>query len=181
MALTILAVTFFGFLVLGVPVAFAIGLSALCTILYEGLPVAVIFQQMMSGMNIFSFLAIPFFVFSGELMLYGGIADKIVAAARATVGHIRGGLWFNQGILANSRASFQINQIGYDGTVTDFDDFTSPQGDRNVFEGGWQLSSEDPLQFRVVQPGVPEPITAGLSFLAIGALGSYVTARRRKA
>ena len=93
MALTILGVTFFGFLILGVPVAFAIGLSALCTILYEGLPVAVIFQQMMSGMNIFSFLAIPFFVFSGELMLHGGIADKIVRPPQsAMVGHIRGGL-----------------------------------------------------------------------------------------
>jgi len=92
MALTILAITFFGFLILGVPVAFAIGLSALCTILYEGLPLAVLFQQMMSGMNIFSFLAIPFFVFNGELMLHGGIADKIVAAARNMVGHIRGGL-----------------------------------------------------------------------------------------
>jgi tripartite ATP-independent transporter DctM subunit len=92
MALTILGVTFFGFLALGVPVAFAIGLSALCTIFYEGLPVAVIFQQMMSGMNIFSFLAIPFFVFSGELMLCGGIADKIVAAAKSMVGHVRGGL-----------------------------------------------------------------------------------------
>ncbi|WP_246203435.1 TRAP transporter large permease subunit [Azospirillum brasilense] len=74
------------------PVAFAIGLSALCTILYEGLPVAVIFQQMMSGMNVFSFLAIPFFVFSGELMLHGGVADKIVATAKNMVGHIRGGL-----------------------------------------------------------------------------------------
>ena len=92
MALTILGLTFFGFLILGVPVAFAIGLSAIATILYEDLPVAVIFQQMMSGMNIFSFLAIPFFVFNGELMLHGGIADKIVAAARNLVGHIRGGL-----------------------------------------------------------------------------------------
>ena len=92
MELTILAVTFFGFLILGVPVAFAIGLAALCTILYEGLPVAVIFQQMMSGMNIFSFLAIPFFVFSGELMLHGGVADKIVTLAKSLVGHIRGGL-----------------------------------------------------------------------------------------
>jgi tripartite ATP-independent transporter DctM subunit len=92
MALTILGITFFGFLILGVPVAFAIALSALCTILYEGLPLAVLFQQMMSGMNIFSFLAIPFFVFNGELMLHGGIADKIVAAARNMVGHIRGGL-----------------------------------------------------------------------------------------
>lgn len=92
MALTIMGLSFLLFLLLGVPVAFAIGLSALCTILYEGLPVAVLFQQMMSGMNIFSFLAIPFFVFSGELMLHGGIADKIVAAARNAVGHIRGGL-----------------------------------------------------------------------------------------
>jgi tripartite ATP-independent transporter DctM subunit len=91
-ALTILAVSFLLLLVLGVPVAFAIGLAAICTIVYEGLPVAVLFQQMMSGMNIFSFLAIPFFVFSGELMLHGGIAEKIVTLARNMVGHIRGGL-----------------------------------------------------------------------------------------
>jgi tripartite ATP-independent transporter DctM subunit len=92
MELTILCVSFIGLLLLGVPVAFAIGLAAICTILYEGLPVAVLFQQMMSGMNIFSFLAIPFFIFSGELMLHGGIADKIVNLARSMVGHIRGGL-----------------------------------------------------------------------------------------
>jgi tripartite ATP-independent transporter DctM subunit len=92
MALTVLAVSFVLLLVMGVPVAFAIGIAAVCTILWEGLPVAVLFQQMMSGMNIFSFLAIPFFVFSGELMLHGGIAERIVAFARSTVGHIRGGL-----------------------------------------------------------------------------------------
>jgi tripartite ATP-independent transporter DctM subunit len=92
MELTILCLSFIGLLLLGVPVAFAIGLAAICTILYEGLPIAVLFQQMMSGMNIFSFLAIPFFIFSGELMLHGGIADKIVNLARSFVGHIRGGL-----------------------------------------------------------------------------------------
>jgi tripartite ATP-independent transporter DctM subunit len=91
-ALTVLTVSFLLLLALGVPVAFAIGLSSVCTILYEGLPVAVLFQQMMSGMNVFSFLAIPFFIFSGELMLHGGIADKIVTLARSLVGHIRGGL-----------------------------------------------------------------------------------------
>jgi len=69
-----------------VPVAFAIGLSSLCTILYEGLPLAVLFQQMMSGMNVFSFLAIPFFIFSGELMLHGGVADKIVRLAQSAAG-----------------------------------------------------------------------------------------------
>ncbi len=91
-ALSILCITFTIFLLLGVPVAFAIGLSALCTLAYEGMPLAVGFQQMTSGMNVFSFLAIPFFIFAGELMLYGGVADKIVNFARATIGHVRGGL-----------------------------------------------------------------------------------------
>ena len=44
MELTILCISFIGFLILGVPVAFAIGLSAMCTILYEGLPLAVLFK-----------------------------------------------------------------------------------------------------------------------------------------
>ncbi len=90
--LIILCVSFFGLLLLGVPVAFSIGLSSLLTLLYEGLPLAVGFQQMTSGMNVFSFLAIPFFIFAGELMLYGGIADRIVVFAKSLVGHVRGGL-----------------------------------------------------------------------------------------
>jgi tripartite ATP-independent transporter DctM subunit len=92
LALIILCVSFLVLLLIGVPVAFAIGLSAVATIFYEGLPLAVVFQRMSSGMNIFSFLAIPFFIFAGELMLYSGVADRIVAFARNLVGHIKGGL-----------------------------------------------------------------------------------------
>jgi tripartite ATP-independent transporter DctM subunit len=47
---------------------------------------------MISGMNPFSFLAIPFFIFAGEIMMYGGIADKIVDFAKSLAGHLRGGL-----------------------------------------------------------------------------------------
>ncbi|HEX4327930.1 MAG TPA: TRAP transporter large permease [Burkholderiales bacterium] len=92
MELTVLCVSFIVFLVLGVPVAFAIGLSCLLTFAVEGLPFETSIQMMTSGMNVFSFLAIPFFIFSGELMLHGGIADKIVAFARSLVGHWKGGL-----------------------------------------------------------------------------------------
>jgi len=91
-ALAVLIVSFTLLLLLGVPVAFAIALSCILTYLTEGLPLATAFQSMISGMNVFSFLAIPFFIFSGELMLHGGIADKIVDFARALVGHWRGGL-----------------------------------------------------------------------------------------
>ncbi len=92
MALTILCVSFTLLLLLGVPVAFSIGLSSLATLLYEGMPLAVGFQQMISGMSPFSFLAIPFFIFAGEIMMYGGIADRIVDFAKSLAGHVRGGL-----------------------------------------------------------------------------------------
>src|SRR3989440_1300159 len=92
MALTVLCVGFVILLLLGVPVAFAIGLSCLATFAVEGLPFETAIQMMVSGMNVFSFLAIPFFVFSGELMLHGGVADKIVRLAQSAAGHVRGGL-----------------------------------------------------------------------------------------
>ena len=92
MELTILALSFSVLLLLGVPVAFSIGLSSIATILAADLPIAVVFQKMVGGMQVFSFLAIPFFVFAGELMLYGGIADRIVRFANSLVGHVRGGL-----------------------------------------------------------------------------------------
>lgn len=92
MALTALAVSFTLLLVIGFPVAFSIALSCLLTFYVEDLPLATAFQSMVSGMNVFSFLAIPFFIFSGELMLHGGIAEKIVTFARNMVGHWRGGL-----------------------------------------------------------------------------------------
>ncbi|MDY7577103.1 TRAP transporter large permease [Herbaspirillum sp. RTI4] len=92
MELTVLCLSFVLLLVLGVPVAFAIGLSCLATYVVEGLPIATAIQMMVSGMNVFTFLAIPFFIFSGELMLHGGIADKIMDFARNLVGHWKGGL-----------------------------------------------------------------------------------------
>lgn len=92
MELAILGLSFALLLILGVPVAFAIGLSSIATILAAGLPIAVVFQKMVGGMQVFSFLAIPFFVFAGELMLHGGIAERIVRFANSLVGHVRGGL-----------------------------------------------------------------------------------------
>jgi tripartite ATP-independent transporter DctM subunit len=92
MALSLLCISFTLLLLMGVPVAFSIGLSSLAALLYEGMPLAVGFQQMISGMNPFSFLAIPFFIFAGEIMMYGGIADRIVAFAKSLAGHVRGGL-----------------------------------------------------------------------------------------
>ena len=92
MELIVLGVSFGLLLIIGVPVGFAVGLSSVATIITAGLPVAVVFQKMVGGMQVFSFLAIPFFIFAGELMLHGGIAHRIVRFANSLVGHVRGGL-----------------------------------------------------------------------------------------
>jgi tripartite ATP-independent transporter DctM subunit len=57
-----------------------------------GLPPLVVFQRLNSGMSVFSLLAIPFFIYAGDLMVRGGIASRIVAFAASLVGHVRGGL-----------------------------------------------------------------------------------------
>ena len=84
---------FFGFCVaIGVPVAFSLGIAAVAAFYYEGLPLLIAFQRILSGISVFSLLAIPFFIFAGELMLHGGIAARLVRLASAAVGSIRGGV-----------------------------------------------------------------------------------------
>ncbi|QTL05782.1 TRAP transporter large permease [Aquabacter sp. L1I39] len=92
MAMTILFGVFTLLLLIGTPVAFCLGLASLATVLYLDLPPVVVFQQVNSGMNAFSMLAIPFFIFAGDLMMRGGIADRLIGMAASMVGHLRGGL-----------------------------------------------------------------------------------------
>ncbi|GAA5176282.1 MULTISPECIES: TRAP transporter large permease [Halomonadaceae] len=92
MGLTILFGLFFLGLIVGAPVTFAVGLAAVGAFLYEGLPLFVAFQRILSGISVFSLLAIPFFIFAGELMLHGGISSRLVRLASAAVGRVRGGL-----------------------------------------------------------------------------------------
>ena len=92
MGLTILLGVFAASVVLGLPVAFAMGVSALLAFWYEGFPILITFQRTVAGISTFSLLAIPFFVFAGEVMLHGGIAIRLVRFASALVGHVRGGL-----------------------------------------------------------------------------------------
>lgn len=77
---------------IGIPVAFAMAISAVAAFLYEGFPLLIAFQRINSGITVFSLLAIPFFIFAGELMLHGGIAVRLVRFASTLVGHVRGGL-----------------------------------------------------------------------------------------
>lgn len=84
------------FMLLGVPVAFAMGGTALvCSAVLWGLggvPLPILTQQVVAGVNSFTTLAIPLFLFAGKLMNTGGITDRIFNFCQKLVGHLPGGL-----------------------------------------------------------------------------------------
>ncbi|QIE43315.1 TRAP transporter large permease (plasmid) [Rhodobacteraceae bacterium SC52] len=92
MGLLLLLGVFAAGVVIGAPVAFAMGIAAAAAFWYEGFPALITFQRATSGVSVFSLLAIPFFIFAGEIMLHGGIAKRLVKLASALVGHLKGGL-----------------------------------------------------------------------------------------
>lgn len=79
-------------LAMGVPVAFALFVASVATLYALDIPLAVSLQRMSSGISIFSLMAIPFFIFAGDLMYRSGIAARLVNIADASLGRARGGL-----------------------------------------------------------------------------------------
>ena len=92
MMMLIVALVFFVLVILGMPLYFAFGISASIACLAAGLPLEVIAQRLMIGMDSFVLLAIPGFVLVGEIMCQGGISRRAVDFSNALIGHLRGGL-----------------------------------------------------------------------------------------
>jgi tripartite ATP-independent transporter DctM subunit len=89
---TLLLASFTVLLIIGLPIALAmIGSSALF-IVVEGIPLSVVAQRVVTGMQSFPLLAIPLFTLAGSLMNESGISERLFGFTRAFVGHIRGGL-----------------------------------------------------------------------------------------
>jgi tripartite ATP-independent transporter DctM subunit len=92
MDMLVLLGSFFVLMLIGVPIAYSLGLAALVGALWIDLPLDAVMIQIASGVNKFSLLAIPFFVLAGAIMAEGGMARRLVALAAVMVGFIRGGL-----------------------------------------------------------------------------------------
>lgn len=95
MEILILIISFLIFLILRIPIAYSIGLSALVTLCFSIPSLAsftVVAQRMATGLDSFSLIAIPFFIFAGELMNKGGIAKRLIDLAKSLVGSFPGGL-----------------------------------------------------------------------------------------
>lgn len=92
MAIAILLVSFLILVLLRFPIAYAVALSSILCLLYQGLPLTTVAQQMVKGISSFSLMAVPFFIVMGYLMGSGGISEKLIDLANACVGWMRGGM-----------------------------------------------------------------------------------------
>ncbi len=166
--LTLFAV-FFGLILIGVPVAVSIGLSALATLLVNDFPIIVVAQKMVTGIDSFTFVAIPLFILAGELMNVGQITDRIFNFAKAAVGWIPGGL-AHANILASvifsGMSGSAIADAGGLGTVemkamreAGYDDY---------FSGAVTAASS--TIGPIFPPSIPMVIYGGIASVSIGKL-----------
>ena len=81
-------------LIIGVPIALALGAATAITLYFIDMPTAVVGQRIFTALDSSSIMAIPFFVLAGNLMTQGGISRRIVDLANAMVGGVRGGLFY---------------------------------------------------------------------------------------
>ena len=96
MELVVFLVSLFGFLALGIPIAIVLVLCSMVLMYYGGMWdsmfVMIIPQSMLDGANNYPLMAIPFFVFAGEIMTEGGLSKRVVKLAQLIIGRVRGGL-----------------------------------------------------------------------------------------
>jgi tripartite ATP-independent transporter DctM subunit len=77
---------------MGMPVAYALGIASILAALWVGIPLEAVMLKVSGGMSGFSLLAIPFFILAGAIMAVGGMAERLVNLAKVFVGFIRGGM-----------------------------------------------------------------------------------------
>ncbi len=195
-AILVLLVSFMIMIFLRFPVAYAVALSSLFCLLYQGLPLTTICQQMVKGISSFSLMAVPFFITMGCLMGSGGISEKLIDLANAFVGWMTGGMamvnivasYFFGGISGSASADtaslgsilipMMVDQ-GYD------DDFSTAVTITSSCEGLLVPPSHNMVIYAMSAGG----ISVGSLFLAgyiPGALlavslmvGSYIISKRR--
>ncbi|MBN2437946.1 MAG: TRAP transporter large permease [Deltaproteobacteria bacterium] len=92
MTVTILFIAFAILLVIGAPIAVALGLATGLAVLYLGLPLTLLVQRMVVSNDSFPFMAIPFFILAGSVMTHGGVSKRLVAFADSLFGWMIGGL-----------------------------------------------------------------------------------------
>lgn len=165
----VLFIVFLVLLLLGFPIAFALGISSFVFILFSDLPLMVIPQKMYAGIDVFVLLSIPGFILAGNLMNSSGITSRIIDFCNALLGHVRGGLG-----LANVGASMLFG--GISGTaIADTASIGSvmiPAMEKEGYDPDFAcaVTATSSTIGPIIPPSLPMIIAATLTGLSVGKL-----------
>lgn len=166
----VIALAFLFLLALGVPVVFVLGASAvLALITTTDVPVAIVSQRVFAGLNSFTLMAIPFFVFAGVIMDAGGISRRIVQFASALIGWVVGSLYQVSCVAAAGLAA--ISGSGSADTAA-ISAIMQPQLRRKCYDvdfGAALIACAGSIA-QVIPPSLTMVILAVVSNVSIGAL-----------
>ncbi|GGE41348.1 hypothetical protein GCM10007276_18440 [Agaricicola taiwanensis] len=168
--MTIIFICFLGLLLLGVPVVFVLGASAvLALVTTTGVPVTIVSQRVFAGLNSFTLMAIPFFVFAGVIMDAGGISRRIVNFASALIGWVTGSLLLVSCVAAAGLAA--ISGSGSADTAA-ISSIMQPQLKRKRYDvdfGAAIIACAGSLA-QVIPPSLTMVVVAVIANMSIGAL-----------
>jgi C4-dicarboxylate transporter DctM subunit len=161
---------FFAFLMLfGMPLAFAMLFSSAVYLLSSGQDLYTLVHQMFGGINIFTLMAIPFFMLAGELMVYSGTAERLLKLADVSVGRFRGGLGY-----VNVLASMLFG--GCSGSAISDVAGLGPLEIRMMEKGGYSkgfstaLTVSSAIQGPIIPPSIPLVLVGAVTGISIGGL-----------
>ena len=113
MELVLFLGSLFFFLLLNIPIALVMVLSAICLMIYSGFwDFMIIPQAMVDGVNNYPLMAIPFFVFAGEIMAKGGLSKRVILLAQLIIGRVKGGLGYATIVAAVIFAGLMGSSVG---------------------------------------------------------------------
>ncbi|MFV0386806.1 TRAP transporter large permease [Paracoccus sp. (in: a-proteobacteria)] len=155
---------FLTLMLLRVPIAFALGLSSLATAMYLQLPLLMVAQRMVNGLNSFTFLAVPFFILVGNIMTEGGISDRLVRLADVLVGRMRGGLAQGNVVASTMFGGISGSSVA---DVASIGSFLIPAMVRNGYPAGYSVA----VTVTSSVQGVLIPPSQNMIFYALAAGG----------
>lgn len=168
--LILIAVIFFALLVIGMPIAFCMAISAAFAILLNpSLPATVIAQKIYTAVDSISFIAIPLFMMAGSLMNSTGITDKIIKFFKNLVGHITGGLAHVVVLTSMLMAGVSGSSVADAAAISTI---MVPQLEKNGYERGFAgalISSAGSLG-PIIPPSIIMIVYSGVVSISVGKL-----------
>ena len=169
--LTITIILFLFLLMFGVPLAFSIGFSSLVYFLVSGnfSLITVLPERFMTGMDSFTLMAIPLFIFMGELMSKGGITDDLTGLCNFFFGRFRGALAYTNVLVSTLFAGISGSALADVGALgSTLVPAMVKSGYDLEFSAAVTVASS--VQSPLIPPSVPAVLVAGVTGLSVGAI-----------